>query len=34
VVAQTGVYYPTKYTIGYDATAKEYTIKLHDMVLR
>ncbi|WP_460622718.1 DUF5602 domain-containing protein [Hymenobacter tenuis] len=33
-VAQTGLYYPTKYTIGYDAAAKEYTVKLHNMVLR
>lgn len=33
-VAKTGVYYPTKYTIGYDAAAKEYVVKLHDMVLR
>ncbi len=34
VVAKTGVYYPTKYTIGYDAATKEYVVKLHDMVLR
>ncbi|QIX61276.1 hypothetical protein FY528_03530 [Hymenobacter lutimineralis] len=33
-VARTGVYYPTKYTIGYDAATKEYLVKLHDMVLR
>jgi hypothetical protein len=29
-----GKYYPTKYTIRYDAAAKEYVISLSDMVLR
>lgn len=32
--ARTGLYYPTKYTIGYNAMSQEYTIMLHDMVLR
>lgn len=34
MVERTGLYYPTKYTIGYDAATKEYVIKLHDMELR
>ncbi|HET9504670.1 MAG TPA: DUF5602 domain-containing protein [Hymenobacter sp.] len=29
-----GKYYPTNYTIRYDATAKEYVISLGDMILR
>lgn len=31
---QSGKYYPTTYTIRYDAAAKEYVISLNDMVLR
>lgn len=32
--AQTGYYYPTKYSINYDSTKKEYTVLLYGMVLR
>lgn len=32
--AKSGVYFPTKYTIGYDASTREYVVKMHDMVLR
>lgn len=31
---KSGKYYPTKYTISYDAAAKEYVISLSDMMLR
>lgn len=31
---RTGYYYPTSYRISYDATKKEYTVLLEDMVLR
>ena len=29
-----GNYWPTKYTIRYDATAKQYLVEMHDMMLR
>lgn len=31
---RTGLYYPTTYSISYDATRKEYTISMENMVLR